>query len=428
MGDDVETGASAAPTPDAGTSSPTPSESSPAPKPSLFAALMADEEDSSEDSAQEASTDGEGTEPTEGADPAAPDAKTETPEEAPSDEDLPKDLKAVFKKFPELRAAHFFKRDLDPLGISVEEAQAYRENIQSLEDLNYTVNRAQQLEALEGLFTHPADTAPEHFLEALGQVSSENRDRLVRHVATHLQAVAPEAFYELGGQAIEKALSRLDGVAKGDPFRSEAMQAVREMIAELTNDPNAGHQQAAPKPLPNPDADELSQRRAQEERAHSEWWQGIHQRADAAADQAVRAVVADTAKRRDPDGLLSSPETLEQIVNEIHRTISSVPAVNVLFRRALMDVSIPPDQRIAKAAALVQARAKNVSDLIFKKKTDGMAERIRKVSQTKLGKAARTVSIREATGQNRPAVSAAPPLPRGARPTSLQIFRATMKG
>ncbi|MBI4872718.1 MAG: hypothetical protein HY814_14260 [Candidatus Riflebacteria bacterium] len=426
MDDDVETGASAAPTVDAGASSPAPSESSsPAPKPSLFQSLMGDGEDSGEDPADEADTDGEGSEEPEGEEPPTtekPDAK----QEEPSDEDVPKDLKAVLKKHPELRAAHFYKRDMDALGLTVEEAQTYREHIQSLDDLNYTVSRAQQIEALEGLFLHPDAEAPRHFLTALGQVDERSRDRLVSTIAHDLPRIAPEAYYELVGTGVESALTKLESLAGNDPFRREAMSAVREMIAEL----ESGAAPAAPaqRHLPAPDATELEDRRLQEQQAHEQWWAGLSTRANQAADVAVRDVVAAVVKRRDPDGLLTSPETIDQIVTEVHRTVAGVAAVNRLFKNALADISIPPDQRIAKAAALVRARANNVAGLVFKKRTDGIAERIRNASQLRLGKAAKVVSLREATSSGRTAAPSAPVLKPGVRPTSLDLFRAAMKG
>lgn len=431
MGDDIQTGASAAPTVDAAAASPAPSESPSAPveAPSRFQALMAEEAESGEDPADEASTDGEGTEPAEGEEPEAEQAEAEKPEEEqapPEDEDIPKDLKAVFKKFPDLRGAYYHKRDLMPLGISVDEAQEYRQNIQSLEDLRYTVNRAKQLEAFEGLFTHPDQDAPEKFLEVLRQVDDGAANRFVRTLASKLPALAPEAYYEIGGRAWETGLKNLESLAGDDPFRREAVAAVREMVEELQKSPQKS---AAPtrQPLPAPDAEELAQRRAHDAKAKEDYWTGVRTSANKAADEAVRSIVADVAKRRDPDGLLLTSELNEQIVHEIHRIVAGNGAVHDLFNKAIHDTSVPEAERIAKAAVLVQARARNVADMVFKKKTDGIAERLRKVSQAKLGKAAKVVSMREATG-GRPASQPAPSPKPGAKMTSRDIFRAAMRG
>ena len=431
MSDDIETGASAAPTVDAEPSSPAPSESSAAPEtPSRFAALMGEgDEDAGEDLADEASTDGDGTEEAEGEEPPAetePEKKTEEADPL-EDAEVPKDLKAVLKKFPDLRAAHFYKRDLDPLGISVEEAQAYREQIQSLDDLTLTVDRAKALDAFEGLFTHPDADGPEKFLDGLRELDPGNADRFIRTVAKSLPKLAPEAYYELGGQVWETGLAKLESIAAEDPFRREALAAVREMIDELATGRTAAPAAAAPAPLPNPDAQEPARRREQDTRGQAEQRQRLFAGGNEAADREVRALVADVVKRRDPDGLLTSEQVINEIVHGVHRTVAGNGAVQRLFIQALNDTSLPPEQRIAKAAGLIRARAKNVVDLEFRKRTDGIAERIRKASQLKLGKAAKVVSIREATG-GRPATTSAPALPPGARPTARDIFRAVMKG
>lgn len=436
MVDEIQTGASAAPTVDAGAGSPAPSESSAAPeKTSLFQALMAEGEDAGEDPAEEAETDVDGLDSAPGETPEA-DAAAEEPkseEDPTAEEDVPKDLRAVLKKFPELRAAHFYKRDLDSLGISVDEAQEYRQSIQSLEDLRLTVNRAQQLDAFEGLFTHQDAEAPIKFLEGLKAVDANAANRFVRTLASRLEEIAPEAYFDIGGRAWEKGLKTLETVAGDDSFRREALSAVREMIDELSANPQA--RKPEPQKLANPDAEELAGRRAHEERAADQYWTGLHNQANHAADQSVRTILSEIEKRRDPDGLLLAPDPKtgksdlrEKIVHEIHRTIADSSAnIHRLFQQTLRDTSIPPDQRIAKAAALVSARAKNVADLVFKKNTDGLAERLRRVSHQKLGKAAKVVSMREATG-GRPASAPAAPLPRGARVTSRDIFRAVMKG
>lgn len=427
MEDDIETGASAAPTVDAEASSPAPSETSAAPETSRFAALMGgDEADAGEDQADEAETDDAWEDSAEDEDPPA---ETET-EKKPAEEDplegeeLPKDLKKVLKAFPELRAAHFYKRDLDPLGISVEEAQAYRENIQSLDDLRLTVDRARALDAFEGLFTHPDADAPQKFLEGLRTLDAPNADRFIRSVAKSLPTLAPEAYYELGGQVWETGLQKLEAIAQTDPFRQEALRAVREMIDELSSSEPAPR---APDPLPNPDAQELARRRQQEQQGRQQFKERIYADANQTADREVRALVADVVKRRDPDGLLTNEQTINEIVHEVHRTVAANGAVQRLFAQALDDPNLSPEQRIAKAAGLVKARARNVADLAFKKKTDGIAERIRKASQLKLGKAAKVVSIREATG-GRPATTPAPAPRSGERPNAGDIFRAVMKG
>lgn len=427
MVDDIQSGAGAAPTVDAGAGSPAPSETSAAPeKTSLFQTLMAEGEDAGEDPAEEAETDVDGQDAAPGETPEAEGAEEPQPEEGPTaDEEVPKDLRAVLKKFPELRAAHFYKRDLDALGISVDEAQEYRQSIQSLEDLRSTVDRAQQLEAFEGLFTHPDPEAPVRFLEGLRLVDDAAATRFVRSLAKRLPELAPDAYYELGGRAWEVGLKNLEVIAGDDPFRREALAAVREMVEEAAKAPSSRPQ--PPQKLANPEADELAARRAHEDRARNEYWTGMRNEANRSADAAVREIVADIEKRRDPDGILLTPDLREKIVHEIHTTIAGVWAVNDRFVRTLHDVSIPPAQRIAKAAALVQSRAKNVADLVFKRNTDGLAERLRKVSQQRLGKAAKVVSMREATG-GRPASTPAAPLPRGARVTSRDIFRAVMKG
>jgi hypothetical protein len=388
---------------------------------------MAEGEDAGEDPAEEAETDVDGMDSAPGetpeADAATEEAKSE--EDPTAEEDVPKDLRAVLKKFPELRAAHFYKRDLDSLGISVDEAQEYRQSIQSLEDLRMTVNRAQQLDAFEGLFTHQDAEAPIRFLEGLRAVDNNAANRFVRTLASHLPEIAPEAYYEIGGRAWEVGLKNLEALAADDPFRREALAAVREMVAEVASNPQT-RKPEAPR-LANPEAEELSARRAHEERATEQYWTGLRNQANQHADQSVRAILADVEKRRDPDGILMTPDLREKIVHEIHRTVAGNRTIHDLFTQALYDTSVHPSQRIAKAASLVSARAKNVADLVFKRSTDGMADRIRKVSQQKLGKAAKVVSMREATG-GRPASTPAAPLPRGARVTSRDIFRAVMKG
>lgn len=428
---ETETGASAAPTVDAGAGSPAPSETSAAPeKPSRFSALMAEATDASEDSAGEADTDGDGTDTADDEESIAekPDAAPKPEAEAqPDDSDVPADLKAVLKKHPELRAAHFYKKGMDPLGISVDEAQEYRESIQSLEDLRMTVNRAKQLDAFEGLFTHSSADAPLHFLEGLKQVDADAANRFVRTLGSNLKKIAPETYYEIGGEAWEVGLKNLDALAGDDPFRREAVAAVREMVEELSGQTAGAPSAAAPK-LPAPDAKELAARRDHEDRAKERYWNGLRNEGNHAADQAVRGIVAEIEKRRDPDGLLIDADLREKIVHEIHTTVAGgSSALHNLFLQTLYDTSLTPAQRVAKAASLVKVRAQNVADLVFERRTKGIADRIRKVSQNKLGKAAKAVSIREATG-GRPASTPAPQLPRGERPTSRDIFRAAMKG
>lgn len=438
MADDVVTGASAAPTPDAAASSPAPSEVSSAPdKPSRFQALMG-EADSGEDPADEANTDGAGHDTAEGEELEAADAETgkETPEEPPKetaeetlesdDEDLPKDLKAVLKKFPELRAAHFYKRDLDPLGISVEEAQAYRENIQSLDDLRVTVDRARQLDAFEGLFTHPDETAPEEFFGVLKMVNEESANRFARSLVKNAKTIAPDLYQEMGGEFWEKGLQTLEHAAGDDAFRREAIVEVRKMIEELGNAP-ARPAPAPRAPLPNPDAEELAKRRASERTATQTAQEALRTTANKQADAHVRELVAAVRQRRDPDQILTTDDDINSIVAEVHRTLAAGGPLQRLFHEALNDTSLPPEQRAAKAAALVKARASNVVDLVWRKKTAGVAERLRKASQAKLGKAAKVVSMRELSG-GRPAATPPKPLPKGAHLTSREIFRSVMKG
>lgn len=429
MDDVIETGASAAPTSDTGAASAAPTESSPAPeKPSRFAALMADDSDSGEDQADEAETDGDGIDSAEGDEPEADSPEGEPPpkeEPALDEEDVPKDLKSILRKNPELRAAHFYKRDMDSLGISVEEAKEYRENIPSLDDLKMTVDRAKALDAFEGLFTHPDPGAPEQFLEGLRTVNAQSADRFVKYVAQKLPQVAPEAYYALGADVWEKGMARIEKHAGDDPFRREAVQAVREMLDEILQAP-ASERVPEHRPLPSPDAEELARRRADEARARESFAVRLNNEANKAADKEVRALVADVVKRRDPHGLLTSPDVLEKIVHEVHRKVAAAGTVNQLFIQALNDSSLKPEDRVARAAGLVRARAKNLVDLAFRKETDGIAERLRKASQLKLGKAARVVSMREATG-GRPASAPAPAPPRG-RASARDIFRAVMKG
>lgn len=434
MEDVVAAGASAAPTPEPASSSPAPSEPTATPeKPSRFAALMAEgdeDADAGEDPAEEASTDGTGTDDAEGAEPPAEAAeKGEQPaqeETAPEDEeDVPRDLKKILKANPELRAAYYYKRDLDPLGISVDEAQAYREHFQSLDDLRFVIDRVKGLDAFEALLFHPDEKAPEQFLEGLRMVSAEGADRVVKHLAKNLPRIAPEAYYEIGGQVWESGLSRLEALAGDDPFRREAIQAVRDMIEEASSSRSAGPAAPKPAPLPNPDAEELAKHRESQAKAQSEFWTRLNTEANQAADREVRALVDEVVKRRDPNGVYADPDVIEQIVHEVHRTIASGPGADV-FKRALYDGSLPPEQRIAKAAREIKLRAKTLVDTAFARKTTPIKERVLKASQLRLGKAAKVVTLREATG-GRTATTPTPAPPKGARLTSRDIFRASMR-
>ncbi len=433
MEDLVAAGASAAPSPEPAPSSPAPSEPTATPeKPSRFAALMAEgdeDADAGEDPAEEASTDGTGTDDAEGKDaPAEAAEKGDAPpmeEAAPEDEDVPTDLKKILKANPQLRAAYFYKRDLDPLGISVDEAQAYREHFQSLDDLRFVLDRVKGLDAFEALLFHPDERAPEQFLEGLRMVSAEGADRVVKHLAKNLSRIAPEAYYEIGGQAWETGLSRLEELAGDDPFRREAVQAVRDMIEEASSSRAGAPAAPKPAPLPNPDAEELAKHRETQAKAQNEFWVRLNTEANAAADREVRALVDEVVKRRDPNGIYADTDVIDQIVHEVHRTIASGPGADV-FKRTLYDGSLPPDQRIAKAAREIKLRAKTLVDHVYEKKTKPIKERVQKASQLRLGKAAKIVTLREATG-GRTAATPTPAPPKGARLTSRDIFRASMR-
>ncbi len=427
-------GASAAPTADTGTGSPAPSETAPAPETSSrFASLMSEGDgDAGEDPAEEASTDDGGEETAEVAEtaaetedgkPAEPDPQKEEPEL--EDEDVPKDLKAVLKKHPELRAAHFYKRDMDELGLSVEEAKAYRSEIQSVEDLRYVLDQGKALDAFEGLLRHPDPKSPGMFLEAIKDVDGAASSRLVKHVAKNLRSIDQDAYLDLAGGVVEQMLARLESVAGDDGFRREAVAEIRQMVDELEKAASAGPARK-PAPLASPDAEELERRRAAERQSVTEAKERLVSAANKAADDAVRALVEDIRKRRDPDGLLVTDDDVQKIVMKVHETVSRGPALNRLFVSTLDDTALPADERVRKASALVKARAQAVADLVWKEQTKGIAERVKRASQAKLQKAAKVVSIREATG-GRAAGMPQRPLPRGARPTSRELFRSLMR-
>lgn len=427
-------GASAAPTADTGTGSPAPSETAPGPETSSrFASLMSEGgEDAGEDPAEEASTDDGGEETAEVAEtaaetedgkPAEPDPQKEEPEL--EDEDVPKDLKAVLKKHPELRAAHFYKRDMDELGLSVEEAKAYRSEIQSIDDLRYVLDQGKALNAFEGLLRHPDEKAPGIFLDAIKGVDETASSRLVKHVAKNLRSIDQDAYLELAGGVVEHALARFEALAGDDSFRREAVAEVRAMVEELEKSPPA-RTAPRPAPLPSPDAEELARRREAERTALGEAKQRLVSAANKAANDAVTALVSDIRKRRDPDGLLVTDDDVQKIVMKVHETVSRGPALNRLFVSTLDDTALPADERVRKASALVKARAQAVADLVWKEQTKGIAERVKRASQAKLQKAAKVVSIREATG-GRAAGMPQRPLPRGARPTSRELFRSLMR-
>lgn len=428
-------GASAAPNADTGTGSPAPSETAPGPETSSsrFASLMSEGgEDAGEDPAEEANTGVEGEETAEVAEAAAETedgkpADPEAPKEEPEleEEDVPKDLKAVLKKHPELRAAHFYKRDMDELGLSVEEAKAYRSEIQSIDDLRYVLDQGKALDAFEGLLRHPDENAPGMFLDAIKGVDGSASSRLVKHVAKNLRSIDPDAYLELAGGVVEQALARFEALAGEDGFRREAVAEVRQMIEELEKTPPT---RSTPKPAPlaSPDAEELERRRAAERQSATEAKQRLVSAANKAADDAVRTLLEDIRKRRDPDGLLVTDDDVKQIVTKVHETVARGPALNRLFVATLDDTTLPADERVKKASALVKARAQAVADLVWKEQTKGIAERVKRASQAKLQKAAKVVSIREATG-GRAAGMPQRPLPRGARPTSRELYRSLMR-